>query len=72
MSKAAVHPVTRELLEWIAGGRRSYAETMEAWTSNCPRHPAWDDAAGARWVVVRDGEVVLTSRGRAVLQGAAT
>jgi hypothetical protein len=63
-----VNPVTRELLEWVASGRRTYAEAMESWTSNCPRHPAWDDAASARLVEVRAGEVVLTPRGRAALE----
>ena len=62
-----MNPVTRELLEWVASGRRTYAEAMESWTSNCPRHPAWDDAASARLVEVRDGRVLLTARGRDAL-----
>ena len=68
MSANGVHPVTVELLAWVAGGRRTYAEAMEAWTSNCPRHPAWDDASSERLIEVRSGEVVLTERGRAVLE----
>jgi hypothetical protein len=62
-----VHPVTVELLAWVASGRRTYAEAMEAWTSNCPRHPAWDDASSERLIEVRSGVVELTERGRAVL-----
>ena len=31
------------------------SEAMEAWTSNCPRHPALDDASGEGLIrVVRD------------------
>ena len=69
MSENGVHPVTVELLEWVASGRRGYAEAMDAWTSNCPRHPAWDDASSERLIEVRDGVVLLTARGRAVLGG---
>jgi hypothetical protein len=61
---------TRELLEWIAGGR-TYAETMDVWGSWCPRHSAWEDAVAAGLVrIVRSdagSEIVLTERGRAVL-----
>jgi hypothetical protein len=65
-----VHPVTVELLAWIACRRRTYVEAMSAWTSNCPRQPAWDDAASDRLIEMRTGgEVVLTPRGRAVLEG---
>jgi hypothetical protein len=66
-------PLTLELLTWIASRPRTYAETMEAWRSNCPRHPVWDDACidGLVEVVDRgDGStVVLTARGRAALDG---
>ena len=63
-----------ELLAWIAGRPRTYADTMDAWRSNCPRQTVWEDAVGAGFVkLVRNGrrpsapEVVLTERGRAVL-----
>ena len=67
-------PLTVELLAWIAGRPRSYADAMDAWRSNCPRHTVWEDAVEVGFVkVVRNGgrsstpEVVLTERGRAAL-----
>ena len=56
-------PSVVELLEWVDGADRSYAETMESWTSNCPRHPAWDDAVGEGLVRVVGGRVRLTELG---------
>jgi len=32
------------LLEWIGAAPRSYAETLEAWRTSCPRLPVWEDA----------------------------
>jgi hypothetical protein len=58
---------TLELLVWISERPRSYAETMEAWTSHCPRLMVWDDAIADGLVAVgRDG-VGLTAAGRAGL-----
>ena len=58
---------TLELLAWISERPRSYAETMEAWTSHCPRLMVWDDAIADGLVAVgRDG-VGLTAAGRAGL-----
>jgi hypothetical protein len=59
-------PLTQELLAWVASRPRTYAELVEAWTSNCPRHPAWDDAVSDGLVEVRGGIVQLTERGREV------
>jgi hypothetical protein len=65
----------REFLAWVAGRRRTYAEAMEAWRSNCPRHTVWEDAFIAGLVQiegdgpVRQAEVTLTERGRAALGG---
>jgi hypothetical protein len=56
-------PSVVELLEWVDRAERSYAETMESWTSNCPRHPAWDDAVGEGLVRVVGGRVRLTELG---------
>jgi hypothetical protein len=61
-------PSVRELLEWVAGGDRSYAEAMEAWGSWCPRHAAWEDALADRLIRVRRGAVALTGAGRAALE----
>ena len=58
--------LTQELLAWIASKPRTYTELVEAWTSKCPRHPAWDDAVSDGLVEVRGGVVRLTERGREV------
>jgi len=62
-----VDPLTRELLLWVAARPRTYAETMEAWRTNCPRHPTWENACLSGLVEVIDNEVFLTSRGRTEL-----
>ena len=33
-----------DLIEWIAAAPRTYAETMDAWRTSCPRLPVWEDA----------------------------
>ncbi len=72
----AVNPLTLEFLTWISSRPRTYAETIEAWRSNCPRHPVWDDALNDGLIqIVNSGgaakqtNVILTPRGRAVLDG---
>jgi hypothetical protein len=73
---AIVDALVLDLLEWLAGGERSYAEVMEAWRTSCPRLPVWEDAndrglvvrgqAGGRAVVriTRAGRALLARRGR--------
>lgn len=61
----------RELLVWIAERPRSYDDTIEAWRSNCPRHPVLDDAFTDGLVRVDADAVLLTDRGRALLQAQA-
>jgi hypothetical protein len=58
---------TLELLTWLDLRERSYAETMEAWRSHCPRLTVWEDALAERLVAVRGRRVVVTAAGRAVL-----
>lgn len=66
-------PLTVELLTWISSRPRTYAEAMDAWQSNCPRHSVWEDACIDGLIeVVRNGDarqssVVLTTLGRALL-----
>ncbi len=55
---------TLQLLEWIDERERSYAETMEAWHSHCPRLTIWEDALADGLVQVRSGNVALTPKGR--------
>jgi hypothetical protein len=59
---------TLQLLEWIDERQRSYAETMEAWCSHCPRLTIWEDAVADGLVGVRDRSVVVTARGRELVQ----
>jgi hypothetical protein len=67
--------LTLELLEWVAARPRTYAEAIEAWRTNCPRDPVWDDAliaALVRVVPSRNGiaaTVEVTPEGRALLDG---
>jgi hypothetical protein len=64
---------TLELLAWVHERPRTYAETMDAWRSNCPRLSVWEDALADDLVeVVRRADasgstVVLTARGLDVL-----
>jgi hypothetical protein len=67
---------TVEFLTWIATRPRTYAETMEAWRSSCPRLLVWEDALAEGLVAVRDGRphdplrVTLTAVGEAALDRA--
>ncbi len=60
-----------ELLRWIAAVRRSYAETMDAWRTSCPRLSVWEDASIAGYVELRrvadEIVVVLTAEGQAIV-----
>jgi len=62
-----------QFLTWVADRPRSYAETMEAWRTSCPRLSVWEDAVIADLVRL-DGAggraVTLTERGAAVLRQA--
>jgi hypothetical protein len=72
----AIGSLTRDMLTWLAQQPRTYAETMEAWRSSCPRLTIWEDALADDLVRVEDRgkdrpepRVVLTARGRATLDG---
>jgi hypothetical protein len=59
-----------QFLAWVADRPRSYAETMEAWRTSCPRLSVWEDAVIGNLVRL-EGEggraVRLTERGGALL-----
>jgi hypothetical protein len=59
---------TLQLLAWIAERPRSYAETMEAWRTSCPRLSIWEDAVGDRLVRIDGRAVLVTEAGRYVLR----
>ncbi len=75
ITERVVSAPTRELLDWLSIRPRSYAETIEAWRSSCPRLTTWEDALHDSLVrVVRDtrgkpASVSLTPHGRAALGG---
>ena len=70
MSVDVVSDPVHQLLDWISLGRRTYAETIEAWKTHCPRLSAWEDALAGGLIAIerRDGEslVVLTDAGASV------
>jgi hypothetical protein len=68
--------LTIQFLSWLGERPRTYGEVMESWRSSCPRLSVWEDALAAGLVAIgtggfRDGPVVVTERGRALLAGAA-
>ena len=40
----SVDALVLDLLEWVGGSPRPYAEVLEAWRTSCPRLPVWEDA----------------------------
>jgi hypothetical protein len=44
MTNPVVEPLILDLLEWLAGGERTYEEVMDAWRTSCPRLTVWEDA----------------------------
>ncbi len=68
-----IEPLILDLLEWIAGRPRTYAEVMEAWRTSCPRLTVWEEAA-ERGLLVREhaggnGRIIrLTANGERLLR----
>jgi hypothetical protein len=44
-STGTVDALILDLLEWLGRADRSYAETLEAWRTSCPKLPVWEDAS---------------------------
>jgi hypothetical protein len=70
-----------QFLSWVADRPRSYAQTMDAWRTSCPRLSVWEDAIIEDLVRIGGGDkgngtangacsVTLTERGRQVLLNA--
>ena len=59
-----------QFLSWVADRPRSYAQTMEAWRTSCPRLSVWEDAVIEDLVRVDGGHgaVTLTPGGHALLR----
>ena len=68
--QTAAAALTLQFLAFVADAERTYAETMEAWRSTCPRMPIWEDAVRDGLVQIQNGgamkssRIVLTMRGR--------
>jgi hypothetical protein len=65
-----------QFLRWLEERPRSYAETMDAWRSNCPRLSAWEDALDEGLIRLEpaqngaaDMQVLVTAKGCARLNG---
>jgi len=63
---------TIELMAWIGERPRSYAETLEAWKTSCPRLSVWEDAIAERLVRIERGSVLVTDAGGAAVRRKAT
>jgi len=66
----AIHPLTLQLLEWVAHEPRTYAEVLEVWRTSCPRLSVWEDACLAGLVQCESGTqgvVRPSAKGWAVL-----
>jgi hypothetical protein len=71
-AEVVVSAAMRELLLWVAFRARTYADTMDAWGSHCPRFTQWEDALDQGLIAVEPGlpatsRVRLTTAGQAVL-----
>ena len=70
----SISQLTLDFLTWLAAKPRTYAETMDAWRTSCPRLTVWEDALGGGLIHVNAGRtrcearVILTDRGIAMLQ----
>ncbi len=43
-------PLVPDLVEWITGESRLYAEVIETWRTSCPRLTIWEDAVDRGYV----------------------
>lgn len=70
-----ISSLTRDFLDWVAGGPRTYDEAMAAWRTSCPRLTIWEDALGDGLICLKRepgmtmGEtlVQITARGERAL-----
>ena len=62
-----LRPLILDLVAFVAERPRPYAEVLDAWRTNCPRLTVWEDAVDAGLVVLNDGVVRATDRGREAL-----
>ena len=53
-----VDSLVLDLLEWIGGTGRAYAEVIDAWRTSCPRLPVWEEANSRGFVTQQHREGV--------------
>jgi len=69
----SINTLTLDFLTWLSARPRTYAETMDAWRSSCPRLSIWEDALHDGLITIdgsgdgRPSTVALTPRGRMLL-----
>jgi hypothetical protein len=56
-----VEALTLQFLGFIGEGR-FYGETLEAWRSNCPRMPIWENAVRRGLARIENGGTMRSSR----------
>ena len=64
--------LTLQLLEWIESQPRTYAETLDAWRTSCPRLSIWEDACIDGLIETAPGGciVAVSTKGRLLLESA--
>jgi hypothetical protein len=56
--------LTTQMLEWLDEAPRSYAETLDAWKTSCPRLSIWEDALAEQLIRIDGNRVYVTAAGR--------
>ena len=51
LHEGKLNSLVLDLVEWVAREPRSYAQTMDAWRTSCPRLQVWEDAVDRGFVV---------------------
>ncbi|MEQ1612498.1 MAG: hypothetical protein ABL904_07075 [Hyphomicrobiaceae bacterium] len=41
---STLDPLILDLVEWVAGTPRTYADMLDAWRTSCPRLTVWEEA----------------------------
>jgi hypothetical protein len=62
--------LTVQLLEWIQRQPRTYADTLEAWRTSCPRLSIWEDACIDGLIETAPGGNIVTvsAKGKLLLK----
>ena len=47
-----LEPLILDLVEWVAKAPRTYAETIEAWRTSCPRLTVWEDTIDLGYLTI--------------------